>query len=309
MVALSIRSSMTWSPLLGPIRLAVSLSSHPPRHQRGVAHCGAVAGAGFLTPVLTLSFYKSGWKVIHFDSLSCVKVSPGSFLWSLVAFLFSFFIFFGIKQPVACFFPLFISRQITLEVKKSTELMFSPLFLFVCFWFLFVWNLSFHSLCFWLHGNCSFCCVYSNHKSATVQCRKKANSELIPASQCRHLYLASGWKCFIFNLFNTKEWHDRHIIRVPVCLTITVHLVCCHSFFPFIPSLLLFASPLSPPTCFTHFTNSTNCISRFVFVQPCYHTQTVMFLSLSSFQFAFCSLLSPTQPWYVLFFFLSQILL
>lgn len=41
---LSIRSGVTWSPLLGPIRAAVSLSSHAARRQRGVAHCGAAGG-------------------------------------------------------------------------------------------------------------------------------------------------------------------------------------------------------------------------------------------------------------------------
>ncbi len=58
------------------------------------------------------------------------------------------------------------------------------------------------------------------------------------------------------------------------CLTLTVVLVCHHSFCLFHPSPS--ASVLSPPTCFTLFTNSPSCIALSVSVQLCYPTQTVL---------------------------------
>lgn len=58
------------------------------------------------------------------------------------------------------------------------------------------------------------------------------------------------------------------------CLTLTVILVCCRSFHLFHPSPSV--SVLSPPTCFTLFTNSPNCIALSVSVQLCYPTQTVL---------------------------------
>lgn len=58
------------------------------------------------------------------------------------------------------------------------------------------------------------------------------------------------------------------------CLTLRVVLVCYHSFSFFHPSPS--ASVVSPPTCFTLFTNSPNCIALSVSVQLCYPTQTVL---------------------------------
>lgn len=54
--------------------------------------------------------------------------------------------------------------------------------------------------------------------------------------------------------------------------------VCCRSFYLF--HLFLSASVPSPPTCFTLFTNSPNCIALSVSVQLCYPTQTVLSLSV-----------------------------
>lgn len=58
------------------------------------------------------------------------------------------------------------------------------------------------------------------------------------------------------------------------CLTLRVVLVCYHSLYLFHPSQS--ASVLSPPTCFTLFTNSPNCIALSVSVQLCYPTQNVL---------------------------------
>lgn len=57
-------------------------------------------------------------------------------------------------------------------------------------------------------------------------------------------------------------------------LTLRVVLVCYRSFCLFHPTPS--ASVLSPPTCFTLFTNSPNCIALSVSVQLCYPTQTVL---------------------------------
>lgn len=57
-------------------------------------------------------------------------------------------------------------------------------------------------------------------------------------------------------------------------LTRRLVLVCYHSFNLSHPSLS--ASVLSPPTCFSLFTNSPNCIALSVSVLLCYPTQTVL---------------------------------
>lgn len=57
-------------------------------------------------------------------------------------------------------------------------------------------------------------------------------------------------------------------------LTFRLVLVCYHSFSLSHP--FLSASVLSPPTCFSLYTNSPNCIALSVSVQFCYPTQCVL---------------------------------
>lgn len=110
MAGLSIRSGMTWSPLLGPIRPPVSLSSRSPRHQRGVARpaaAGGGEGSRSLSPALFV--YIPVWKVhlclhlflrLHSDPFWVTVVCE-----SIPGFLVSAWCFisiFGIKQSLMC---------------------------------------------------------------------------------------------------------------------------------------------------------------------------------------------------------------
>lgn len=91
---LSIRSGMTWSAVLGPIRLPVSLSSHSPRHQRGVAHCGGCCWRRRLILLTCLFAYPSKkWARLFtyfsvFSGINFVWLSLKASLGSLLCVLF-----------------------------------------------------------------------------------------------------------------------------------------------------------------------------------------------------------------------------
>lgn len=87
------------------------------------------------------------------------------------------------------------------------------------------------------------------------------------------------------------------------CLTLRVVFNCYRSFYLFYPSSSV--SVLSPPTCFTLFTNSPNCNALSVSVQLCYPTQTVLSPSVflpRNLLFVLCCL----QHSLVMFFFLRS---
>lgn len=77
----------------------------------------------------------------------------------------------------------------------------------------------------------------------------------------------------VFKCFDVDRFAECTGFRA-ACLTLSVVFACCHSLYLFHPSLS--AAVSSPPTCFTLFTNSPNCIALSVSVQLCYPTQTVL---------------------------------
>lgn len=74
--------------------------------------------------------------------------------------------------------------------------------------------------------------------------------------------------------FDDDGFVEGSVLFCAACLTLSVVIACCHSFYLFYPSLS--ASVSSPPTSFTLFTDSPNCIALSVSVQLCYPSQTVL---------------------------------
>lgn len=96
---------------------------------------------------------------------------------------------------------------------------------------------------------------------------------------------------------------EHSVLFCAACLTLSVVIACCHSFYLFHPPLS--ASVSSPPTSFTLFTHSPYCIDLSVSVQLCYPSQPVssppIFL-LPNLVFVLCCL----QQSPVMFFFLRS---
>lgn len=121
MAGLSIRSGMTWSPLLAPIRLPVSLASHSPRHQRGVARCGAAGGEDTLSYSVCLHICLES--VFHlFLHLDCYPVWFPVVCESILGFLvfaWCFISIFGVKQLLLfCFYCI---EKTTFEAKSPVQ--------------------------------------------------------------------------------------------------------------------------------------------------------------------------------------------